>query len=506
MVALRVFLVALGAMLASPALAQRVLDRMCIAELLKAPAFPGGKPIPIGCELIDCCPGCPATGSIEWDIRIEGDAFAGAQLSFEGLSASELARVRIAGRRLERSRAVLRPGTTRVKGLPSPSGEQVGVGVLRPIIDKRAVAEIAKKGARAIERISVRQFLGAFAVNDFDWRIWLRPCQRPPVPPLRLEDRLRIQGLAPGEDAAVIMDARKATGCHDGSAGASSEWVFGSSGSNAFENLRVPGTCNSEIAVFSANHAVHLESVTTWTDAPGDVHTVTLQPLKDVDVHLWVMDDATAATAHQHIAIARDLYIENRVGVRFVPTVRKLADVTTDSNPGSVVDGGISVSGSHCLALPPIQAKPYYTPNTLNVYYVNKPFRGRNCATKATPTDCLLDPVLHPPGDANIIFIGSGAATTSLAHEIGHAYGLRPAWCDGHTENVVGIPADNLMNALGGDERSTLTLGQVFRMHTHADPWGGTMLIRNNYPTRVGRTCMPNLFSATCPALTVDWP
>jgi hypothetical protein len=60
----------------------------------------------------------------------------------------------------------------------------------------------------------------------------------------------------------------------------------------------------------------------------------------------------------------------------------------------------------------------------------------------------------------------------------------------------------------GTGPRNKLTLGQVFRMNTHKDGWGGTMLIPNNIPKRVAQTCFPNQPppGAGCPALEHPWP
>ena len=503
-VALSILVIAAAGAMSPPShgFGQKVVDRLCIADALKAAPFENGRPIPIGCELVDCCPGCPGAGAIEWRIQIGGAGITGAELTLEGLSGDEVSRVRVQGARPERNRLLLGRGLTRIQGLPFATRNRVGFAVVRPLVD----VDLAGKQLDPAGDIIVQQFIDNSLINNYDWRIFIKPCDRVPVPPLRFEDRVKIDGLQVGEEAVVMLDARKASGCHDGSGGAASEWLLSSTGVTVVENLLFPAGCSSEIAVFSTNHFMHLETVTTWTNSPGDVHTITLQPLMDVNVHIWVPDDVTAAVAQQHITTAKDHYVSQRAGVRFVPTIRKLADVSTEPNPQQVVNAGVSSSGSACLDLASIQAKPYYTPKTLNVYYVNKAFRGRNCAIKATPPSCTLDASTYPPGDANMIFIGALAASTSLAHEIGHAYGLRPAACDGHTENVADIPSDNIMNALGADERRTLTLGQVFRMHTHADPWGGTMLIRNNVPWRTGRSCLPNAFGAACPALTVDWP
>jgi hypothetical protein len=55
-------------------------------------------------------------------------------------------------------------------------------------------------------------------------------------------------------------------------------------------------------------------------------------------------------------------------------------------------------------------------------------------------------------------------------------------------------------------DRKAFTPGQVFRMNTHSDFWGGTMLIPNNLPSRTPRACAPDVADNLCPALDLPWP
>ena len=70
------------------------------ASLIVAGAGPGGAAticidqlpmefsreivIPVGCEIIDCCPGCPAGGFLDWHVRVSGEGFAAAELYVTG--------------------------------------------------------------------------------------------------------------------------------------------------------------------------------------------------------------------------------------------------------------------------------------------------------------------------------------------------------------------------------------------------------------------------------------
>jgi hypothetical protein len=174
-----------------------------------------------------------------------------------------------------------------------------------------------------------------------------------------------------------------------------------------------------------------------------------------------------------------------------------------------IVRDGINNAGDTCLdGIDVIKTKPFYTAKTLNVYYVDGKFTGKNCAIKQSPFPCPTNPASFAAGDANITFVGIKANPTTVAHEIGHAFGLRPAACDGHTEGVATIAKDNLMctGTTCNADRTTFTPGQVFRMNTHSDFWGGTMLIPNNIPGRTPRACAPNAVGKLCPALDLPWP
>jgi hypothetical protein len=485
-----------------------LVDRICIADLAASAALEKRKSIPVGCELVDCCPGCPGPGPIEWRVAIDAKVLAGAELRFEGLSPARLKQLKIEGNaKRQGNRIVLGPGSSRIRGLPFSADAPVPVGLLRPLTRKKPAARTMPASGTVTEHVSVRQFRGQFLLNEFDWIFLIRRCGPIIDPPFF--DKLRIKGIAAGDDVVVMLDGRTLGQCSDG-APPGPEWIFRSTGETSLPNLLAPiSGCNSEIAIFSKKHAMKWETGVAWTNSPGDVHTVTLDPLIEVPVHIWVVDDATKATAQQHIDRAEFLYRENMVGLQLVPTIRKLSDVSSESDAFQTVRDGINNAGNTCLdGIDVIKTKPFYTAKTLNVYYVDKQFTGKNCAIKESPFPCPTNPSSFDAGDANITFVGIQANPTTVAHEIGHAFGLRPAACDGHTEGVTTIAKDNLMctGTTCNPDRTTFTPGQVFRMNTHTDFWGGTMLIPNNIPGRTPRACAPNTADKLCPALELQWP
>jgi hypothetical protein len=250
----------------------------------------------------------------------------------------------------------------------------------------------------------------------------------------------------------------------------------------------------------------------TWRSGTADQHVSTLAPAIGVPVAVWIVDgSASVAIAQAHVSRANYLYAQNKVGVRFIAT---FTDVSSDPNSSVILDGIAPTAAGddfECKDMASLRQSAFYRQNTLNVYYVKlaptstgQAFTGRNCAIRGTPADCNnLQP--DPDGDGNVTFINSDANRAVLAHEFGHAFGLRPGPCGGHTNRLSGFAPDNIMWAGGDGDRARFTLGQVFRMNTQADQWGGTMLIKNGLRPGPGRPCPPLASNAQCPSLLIDW-
>jgi hypothetical protein len=487
--ALRI-LVFLLAAFPSVVLAQRfVVQRLCFArELAPPPLKP--FPIPVGCEIIDCCPGCPGVGPLDWRIQIDGRVLQGAVLTIEGMDAAELKRVNFSGNaRLVGDRILLQRGISMISALPASGSDRVRVGSLAPEFDKAAAtrlesaAQISKTGggdtdaAADQDNIVVQQLLGSVVVNVFHWRSLVFLCPRP----VFRRDRLRVQNISGGDNVVVLMDSRTASG----SSGCSDDRVLRTTNIINFGNILSASGCNSEVAVFAANNRMEFQTpVNTWTNAIGDLHSTPLQAIVNMPVSVWIANNGAAAQAVNDVANANLLYAQNKIGVQFAATQNNVS-----GNPTAVTTIG-TVS---CGAVGAIQGSAFYTPNALNIYYVNNAFTGENCA-RTTPI-----------GDGNISYMGTLANLASLTHEIGHAFGLRPAGQGGHTNGLAGFGDNNIMWGGGPPTRDVFTLGQAFRMNTHTDVWGGTMLINDGLRAGPGRACPPLTTTTTCPALAVDW-
>jgi hypothetical protein len=315
-------------------------------------------------------------------------------------------------------------------------------------------------------------------------------------------DGLSIENIVGGDNVVVVMDSRASAG----PAGCRNDEVLRTTGELAVGNVLAAAGCNSEIAVFGAENAMVL-SFPAWTDTVGDIHTITMKPIIDVPLSVWIANAAAAERAPLDVANATWIYRKNKVGVQFVPTYHL---VSTDPR-------AVATIGKSCDSIGWIRRSAWYTPNTLNIYYVENITPPP--ALAALPGAQHLDGLNcdrfgdgNIKGDANITFIRRRANLASLAHEIGHAFGLRPGPQGGHTNNnVPGFGSNNVMwndryNGRFADTRDHFSLGQAFRMNTQFDEWGGTMLIANGLRPGPSRTCPPLIPpSDICPPLALDW-
>lgn len=339
------------------------------------------------------------------------------------------------------------------------------------------------------------------------------------------QDILQIEGLHAGEmlDVVVMIDARQQDGvnpvvCRDGGRkDPRGQWTIQHTGASPLViplgNLFASDACNSEIVVFSEKHKMHIEKV-QWTDSSGDVRVIQLEPRIKVPVNLWTVNDEHEEQARADLALAQKLYTENRVGVEFTPVFRRVSPRLT-----------AYIADRKCGAVSTVREQgESYIPGELNVYYVegytgaDRSSSGRNCAIERTLLACPPPEqwTKIPRVDGNFTIVTAGPTTPpfTLAHELGHAFGLRPSACHGHVDNLrlpsgrLAFHLENIMHPgpFEAGKRKILTLGQVFRMNTQQDPWGGTMLIANGLrPIEDGRKCPPNAWTDQCPLLSTHW-
>ncbi len=123
--------------------------------------------------------------------------------------------------------------------------------------------------------------------------------------------------------------------------------------------------------------------------------------------------------AHCDYAVANQLFLRNRLGIEL--------EFTTPTNSDAV----------YCEDETGLRGRTGFTAGNLNIFYVEQDYQPQNCCLQKVP---------------EAMFLTMRATPTSLAHELGHAFGL---WHDERSGNIM------LGDAL---DRSDFALPQVYLM------------------------------------------
>ena len=447
--------------------------RLCLdLDIIEVPP----EIIPVGCEVVDCCPGCPGPPDwIDWRILVEKQFARGVEISLEGLDERAISRLKIRGNiQRDGNRLFAGPGESFITGLPNAKRGSVAVGTVKILPNVEEVrarnaqdadADAAPaKGDDADLGVTIHQLSGKFIVNTFRSRWKFIPCGWPPAP---IQDRIRLNGNTANDSAVILADYRTSSGCRN-------DLIHRTATVRNIGNALTNGTCNSEVSVFSDDNAMSFQTnVTTWTNSPGDTHTVNLQPILTAPVTVWIAMAGALPRAQNDMANANLLYNTNNVGVRFNTTFN---DVSGNAAAVAAIGTGCGNAGG-------LAGTAFHTANTINLYYVNGAFTGVNCGA-----------------NRNVNYIGTTANLGSTPHEIGHAYGLRPSGSGGHTNGLPGFGNNNIMWGGGPGTRNHFSAGQAFRINV------SDISRLNLNGTRAGgtRTCAPDTVSNLCPELALD--
>ncbi|HEX5962466.1 MAG TPA: hypothetical protein VFY42_01975, partial [Gemmatimonadales bacterium] len=169
------------------------------------------------------------------------------------------------------------------------------------------------------------------------------------------------------------------------------------------------------------------------------------------DPALVQFQDDVLARARAELIHASSALAEARAGFQLVELDPKAIRVKDPVEIGTCSEGDLLTAGSDMN-------------NVLNVYYVNGLYglRGRICPWQD-----------ERPQD--VIYVAwSNEGTTTLVHELGHAFGLTLPG-HGHSDLLAGFDAANVMT--GGDNdrdplgRRRFSVGQVFRMNGDSSSW-----------------------------------
>jgi len=461
---------ALAVFLASGPASAAPWDRVvhvCIDISTPAPPLAEPIEIPVGCQLVDCCPGCPASALLDWQVQATGDAMGSLEVAFEGLARPP--QVEGDARPTDQG-AIVGHGTATLRGLGG-AGERVPVATLRLRLDEAALARLQRGDVNAggggqvgAIDVAVEQRVGAVVVNEFYVHYALEHCTVGAGNPC---DTVAQSMNREGDRSVLLLDDRRAGGCVN-------DELYRGEATVDVGSVLSQGSCStSELFVFSKGDAMRMLSpVTSWTDACGDQVPAELDPILEAPINLWVALPTWLPPGGPQMDLdnANLIYDDNKTGIRFKPKIAPINPVPPALLLGC--SGGVPPSG-------------FYVPNQLNVYYTASPSTGENCE-----------------GDRNVIFIGTIANIASLAHELGHAFSLfgdTETW--GHVNGVDGFTDENVMWGGGPATRDLFSLGQAFRFNVDIH----SRLNANGVRTGATRDCPAKTATLDCPALGLDW-
>lgn len=452
--------------------------KFCPGEVFELPTEIFQEWVPVGCEVVDCCPGCPGiVDKINWRIHVEGAPLESMRLKFNGLPKDVAARLKLGGTAQGSAENMLiGKGEGTISGLPAEIAGRAPVAQIEVAVDEAWMQDQAKKGEAAdagdvgdagdadAGHIIIEQFHGKYRVNEY------KSAYRFPLCPGGLSDRIVLTNNASADSASVLVDARRSTGCVlEESRRGSGIVGMGSVLSNA--------GCRSEVAVFSDDDAMRLvENPPQWTNFLGDTLFVNLTPNRLMaPVDIWIARDFALLTALADINNANLLYNSNNSGIGFSPNFR----IVTGS------PAALATIGTGCANAPGLLGSAFFTPGRLNVYYVNGAFTGINCNASR-----------------NIQYVGTTANNQTLAHEFGHSMSL---------DHVNGNPAFPVTNVMvgGGAGRTHFSDGQSFRMNAQCSSTlnvNGVRAgpLRRCNSTIPGNVTCPVAMDSHCPPLATD--
>lgn len=197
----------------------------------------------------------------------------------------------------------------------------------------------------------------------------------------------------------------------------------------------------------------------------------------EVQVSIWIATPGTGLKdrALDQLALANEIFEENRVGMLFVPR-------TIDGEQGPFVIRDLEVSTSEFERCKKVNLDEYFQDTAAGIGADARYKKDLNIFYASLPTNVRAE--VCPPGPptaayGRVIYVNAGyEAYTSLAHELGHALSLR--WpLGGHThelgEVIGGFDSSNLMWSTSDDDaaegRVHVSLGQAFRMNVDVRSW-----------------------------------
>lgn len=305
-------------------------------------------------------------------------------------------------------------------------------------------------------------------------------------------DHVAIPGPGP---SVVVLNGKGRTACYFGK-------LFEGPGTiDLQDRIESPSDCSSSVAAFARDRAAQLDVAPAWSHDPAHPLQLTFQPAEIVPIQFYVpQGSGLDQDAKDEMDIATGLYRANRAGIEF-----SLAGSGVKHYTGTPV-------AAKCADMAALVTAGMYDPAVINVYYVPQvngadAHLGYNCFQDAITAGGVVSKA------ENVIFLAFHRASTTLAHELGHALGLR--LLVGHTTTAGGFTTKNLMMGFISweeqDVQDHFSLGQVYRMSLDGSSWINhpppTPSVTASIRKGATRTCQPTPTGVTgdqCPPLVLD--
>ena len=450
----------------------------CAAEFLTAASLFGIGPIRPGCEVEGCCPGCSPEEAIDWDITLRGTGGEQFMLVFEGLTFEARTALELGDGLawLNDSDSLLIEGRGGViRGFEQTYDEE-NYPAARLYID----ADSSAYDGETVS-ISVVQRIAGYTVQQGSMTAVLASCgpSTGPYDEVYLSNNAeRPLSCLRGIRSLLIVDGYRGPSLPGIYAEDINDEPHRLSRSIRIENLKPSPYWNwgvptyHDLFVLSRYDGMALEKM-NWTPNPGDVKIINLPNPAPLPVTIWIIHDnddnadninGIKTGAENDIIWANTYYNLEKTGIVFDYRIIDLSeDASIVIEPTNCTDSCNDL-GAWCETARTDSAfrDSYSQSNAVNVYYVNYSATGITCS-----------PGEDGYPDYNVIFIGTGNTTPTLAHELGHALGLWPSNEGGHPEATNSF-SDTIKEKFGGDSnimngggplRNRFTAGQAIRMN-----------------------------------------
>lgn len=439
----------------------------CLRSLGSTP-IPIPMTIPVGCEAVDCCPGCQ-DGLIDWKIRARGIGDRTLTIKFENLDADRSKRLVAEGygNWITPDTLNLKDGETIVRGI-GYSGQQV-VPVATPnfTLDQksvklleRAIAERRRAKVEPVEVVvEIDQMLGPVIVSSQKLELTHLDCMK--LPPRFTTDAVQLINNRGSDESGVWIRAAIEAGV------CLRDFPVCVTSSKPLPNFQFP--CSGNYFAFSEDDAMVWRRQ-SWTPAEGDVLSIRFGDLLNVPLQVWLVAANKLEIAQIEVALTNMVFNKQHCGMRFSPIYVDLSNqpkaITIEENPS---DNSIR----KCSKL---RSDIGFQEGAINVYYLTQTAFG-------VPYACDEGDQIGEPGEPMVV-IGGTKTNESLMHEIGHVFSLAHPAQYTPSEGANTLPCNNIMQTQGnacpaaGGPRRTFTEGQCFRMNADEISWINKLGIR----------------------------